>query len=55
MPEYKELSPLQLMIGFMGCMLEEKSSTIRTNMLEYGRHLLQDAVETNWATARHEH
>ena len=23
------------------------------NMLEYGGHLLQDALETNWLTARH--
>ena len=51
MREYKELSLLQFMIGFMGCVLEEKSNTIRTNMVEYGRHLLQDAVETIWATA----
>ena len=55
LPEYKELSPLQFMIGFMGCVLEESSNTVRTNMLEYGRHLFQDAVETNWATARHTH
>ena len=41
------------MIGFMGCVLEE--NTIRTNMLEYGRHLLQDTSETNWVTARHTH
>ena len=55
LPEYKELSPLQFMIGFMGCVLEGNSNTVRTNMLEYGRHLLQDAVETNWATAHHAH
>ena len=24
-------------------------------MLEYGRHLFQDAIETNWSTARHAH
>ena len=55
LPEYRELSPLQFLVGFMGCVLEENSNTIRTKMLEYGRHLLQDAIETNWATARHAH
>ena len=24
-------------------------------MIEYGRHLFQDAIETNWTTARHAH
>ena len=28
---------------------------IRNNMLEYGSHLLQCAIETNWWTARHAH
>ena len=55
MPEYKDLSPIQFMIGFMGCIQEEASNSVKSNMLEYGRHLLQDALETNWATARHTH
>ena len=55
LPEYKDLSPIQFIIGFMGCIQEEQSNTIRNNMLEYGRHLLQDAIETNWLTARHAH
>ena len=55
MPEYKDLSPIQFMIGFMGCIQEEASNSVKANMLEYGRHLLQDALETNWATARHAH
>ena len=55
LPEYKHLSPIQFMIGFMGCIQEEQSNTVRSNMLEYVRHLLQDALETNWATARHAH
>ena len=55
LPEYKDLSPLQFSIGFMGCLLEETSTSIRNNMLEYARHLLQDAIETNWTTARHAH
>ena len=54
-PEYKDLSPIQFMIGFMGCIQEESSRSVKSNMLEYGRHLLQDALETNWATARHAH
>ena len=55
LPDYKELSPIQFMIGFMGCIQQEHSNTVRSNMLEYGRYLLQDALETNWATARHAH
>ena len=55
LPDYKELSPLQFMVGFLGCLQEENSSTIKTNMIEYGRHLFQDAIETNWATAKHAH
>ena len=55
LPEYKDLSPLHFIVGFLGCIQEEGSSTIRSNMLEYGRHLFQDAIETNWATARHAH
>ena len=55
LPEYKDLSPIQFLIGFMGCIQEEHSNTVRNSMLEYGRHLLQDALETNWLTARHAH
>ena len=55
LPDYKDLSPLQFMVGFLGCVQEEMSNTVRSNMLEYGRHLFQDAIETNWATARHAH
>ena len=55
LPDYKELSPLQFMVGFLGCLQDESSNTIRSNMIEYGRHLFQDALETNWTTARHAH
>ena len=55
LPEYKELSPLQFMIGFLGCLQDESSNTVKSNMIEYGRHLFQDALETNWATAKHAH
>ena len=55
LPDYKELSPLQFMVGFLGCVQEENSSTIKANMIEYGRHLFQDAIEANWATAKHAH
>ena len=51
--EYKELSPLQFMIGFLGCLQDESSNSVRSNMIEYGRHLFQDALEMNWATAKH--
>ena len=53
--EYKELPPIQFMIGFLGCIPEEESNTVKANMVEYGRHLLQDALETNWQKARHAH
>ena len=55
LPDYKELSPLQFMVGFLGWLQEETSTTVRTNMIAYGRHLFQDALETNWTTARHAH
>ena len=55
LPDYKDLSPLQFMVGFLGCIEVESSNTIRSNMLQYGRHLFQDALETNWATAKHAH
>ena len=53
LPEYKDLSPLQFSIGFLGCLLEETSTSVRNNMLEDPK--LQDAIETNWTTARHAH
>ena len=31
------------------------SNTVRNSMLEYGRHLLQDSIETNWVMDRHAH
>ena len=43
------------MIGFLGCLQDESSNTVRANMIEYGRHLFQDALETNWATAKPAH
>ena len=55
LPEYKDLSPLQFMVGFLGCLQDESSNSIRNNMIEYGRHLFQDALETNWTTAKHAH
>ena len=55
LPDYKELSPLQFIVGFLGCLQEEASNTVRTNMIAYGWHLFQDALETNWTTARHAH
>ena len=55
LPEYKDLSPIQFVIGFMGCIQEEQSNTLCNNMLEYGRHLPQDALDTNWLTACHAH
>ena len=42
-------------MGFIGCIQEEASNTVRENMWEYGRHLFQDAIRINWVTARHAH
>ena len=53
LPEFKDLSRLQFMVGFLDCLQEEASNLVRNNMIEYDRHLFQDAIETNWATARH--
>ena len=50
-----DLSPIQFFIGFLGCLQEEKSNTIYANMIDYGRHLMQDALEINWSTTRHAH
>ena len=47
LPENKDLSPLHFMVGFLGCIQEETINTVRDSMLEYGRHLFQDAIETN--------
>ena len=55
LPAYQDLSPVQFMVGYLGCIQNETSNTARENMLEYGRHLFQDALETNWTTARHAH
>ena len=55
MPEYKGLSPLHFMLGFLGCLQEERSNTVQNIMIDYGRHLKQDAIKMNWHTACHAH
>ena len=54
LPEYQELSPI-LWSGIVFKMKNEKSNKAGKNTLEYGRHLIQDALETNWTTTRHAH
>ena len=55
LPNYKDLSPMQFMVGFLGCLQNEPSTIAKNNMIEYGCHLFQDAIKTNWTTARHAH
>ena len=37
------------------CIQEEEGNEIRDNMLEYLKLLMQDAIETNWATVKRAH
>ena len=54
-PQYEELSPFQFIFGHIGCIQEEQSQAVRDNMLEYLKLLMQDAIETNWATVKRAH
>ena len=54
-PQYEELSPFQFIFGHIGCIQEEQSQVVRDNMLEYLKLLMQDAIETNWATVKRAH
>ena len=54
-PAYDDLSQIQFTQGFIGCVLEESDVNVKQNMLEYFQHLIQDAQETNWFTAKSAH
>ena len=55
MPAYEDINVYQLVQGFSHCILEESDHNIRTYMLEYQSHLMQDALELNWPTAKCAH
>ena len=54
-PQYEELSPFQFIFRHIGCIQEEQSQVVQDNMLEYLKLLMQDAIETNWATVKRTH
>ena len=55
MPAYEDINIYQWVQGFAHCILEENDSRTRTYMLEYQSHLMQDAQELNWTTAKRAH
>ena len=54
-PTYKDINVYQWIQGFSRCILEESDPHVRTHMLQYQGHLMQDALELNWATAKRAH
>ena len=52
LPEYKNLSPVQFTVEFLGCLQDEPSITIKNNMIEYGRHS-KIPSKNIWTTAHH--
>ena len=55
MPAYDDINVFQWVQGVSRCILEESDPQIRTYMLQYQGHLMQDALELNWATAKRAH
>ena len=55
MPPYEDINVYQWVQGFSRCILEESDPKIRTYMLQYQGHLMQDALELNWVTAKRAH
>ena len=55
MPTYADINVYQWVQGFARCILEESDPLVRTYMLQYQGHLMQDALELNWATAKRAH
>ena len=54
-PQYEELSVFQIIFGHIRCIQEEQSQAVRDNMLEYLNLLMEDTIETNWATGIRAH
>ena len=55
MPTYEDINVYQWVQGFSRCALEESDPQVRTHMLQYQGHLMQEALELNWATAKRAH
>ena len=55
MPAYEDINVYQWVQGFARCILEESDPRTRTHMLEYQGHIMQDAQELNWPTAKRAH
>ena len=54
-PAYEDINVYQWVQGFAHCILEESDPHIRTYMLEYQSHLMQDALKLNWPMAKRAH
>ena len=55
MPTCEDINMYEWVQGFSRCILEENDTQVRTHMLQYQGHLMQDALELNWATAKWAH
>ena len=55
MPTYEDINVFQWVQGFSRCIIEEQNQQTRLHMLQYQSHLMQDALELNWATAKRAH
>ena len=55
MPTYKDINVYQWVQGFSRCVLEESDLQIRTHMLTYQGHLMQDALELTWSPVKRAH
>ena len=55
MPTYEDLNIFQWVQGFSRCIIEEQNQQTHLHMLQYQCHLMQDALELNWATAKRAH
>ena len=54
-PTFDDLSNEQWVQGFLFCILDEKDSKIRENILQYYTPLMQDAIKLNIQTAKRAH
>ena len=52
-PNYEDLSTLQWVQGYVGCVLDEKDETARQNMLWHLMQLMEDSIELSFHTAKH--
>ena len=55
MPTYEDINIYQWVQGFAHCILQETDPHTRTYLLEYQGHIMQDAQELKWPTAKRAH